>query len=238
MNLFNLGGKVAVVTGGNRGMGLGMAEGIASLGANIAIAGRDTEAAMSALTALRSLGVKAEFVAADMTKKGDCYELIARTERLFGRVDILVNNAGATILKAPQDYTEEDWHSVMNTNLTGAFFCCQAAYHAMTKVGGGKIINVGSLFALFGAAFATPYAASKGGIVQMSRSMATAWARTIFRSMPCCLDGSILTLPATSASKCLDCMRASRIARLSDAGVCRAIWLVSRHSLRARHPIS
>ena len=177
MNLFNLTGKVAVVTGGNRGIGLGMAEGIASLGANIVIAGRDANAAMTALAAFRDLDVRAEFVAADVAKRADCYALITRAEQLFGRVDIPVNNAGATILKPPQDYTEEEWHSVMNINLTGAFFCSQAAYHAMKKVGRGKIINVGSLFALFGAAFATPYAASKGGIVQMSCSMATAWAK-------------------------------------------------------------
>ena len=177
MKLFDLSGKVAVVTGGNRGIGLGMAEGIASLGANVVIAGRDADAAMTALAALRDLGIEAEFVPADVTRKADCSALIARAEQLFGRVDILVNNAGATILKMPQDYTEDEWHSVMNTNLTGAFFCAQAAYHAMKKVGGGKIINVGSLFALFGAAFATPYAASKGGIVQMSCSMATAWAK-------------------------------------------------------------
>ena len=177
MNLFNLTGKVAVITGGNRGIGLGMAEGIGSLGANIVIAGRDAEAAETALGALRALGIKAEFVSTDVTKKADCYALIAQAEDLFGREDILVNNAGTTILKAPQDYTEEEWHHVMDTNLTGAFLCSQAAWHAMKKVGGGKMINVGSLFSLFGAAFATPYAGSKGGIVQMSRSMAVAWAK-------------------------------------------------------------
>ena len=139
MNLFNLADKVAVITGGNRGIGLGMAEGIGSLGANIVIAGRDAEAAATALAALRALGVKAEFVSTDVTKKAECHALIAQAEDLFGRVDILVNNAGATILKAPQDYTEEEWHHVMDTNLTGAFLCSQAAWHAMKKVGGGKM---------------------------------------------------------------------------------------------------
>src|SRR5438067_2355741 len=107
MNLFNLTGKVAVVTGGNRGIGLGMAEGIASLGANIVIAGRDSEAAKNALATLRAMReVKAEFVSTDVTKKAECQALIKQAEKLFGRVDILVNNAGTTILKAPQDYTE------------------------------------------------------------------------------------------------------------------------------------
>jgi 2-deoxy-D-gluconate 3-dehydrogenase len=177
MNLFNLTGKVAVVTGGNGGIGLGMAEGIASLGADIIIAGRDAAKATSALARLREMGARAEFVPADVTKKSACQALIEAAERLFGRVDILVNNAGTSIRKMPQDYTEQEWHHVMDTNLTSAFLCSQAAWHAMKKVGGGKIINIGSMMSLFGAPYATPYASSKGGIVQMTRALATAWAR-------------------------------------------------------------
>ena len=177
MNLFNLTGKVAVVTGGNGGIGLGMAEGIASLGASIVIAGRDAGKAATALKSLRALGLSAEFVAADVTKKAECLGLIEKSEALFGRVDILVNNAGTSIRKMPQDFTEEEWHHVMDTNLTSAFLCSQAAYHAMKKVGGGKMINIGSMMTLFGAPYATPYASSKGGIVQMTRAMATAWAK-------------------------------------------------------------
>jgi len=177
MNLFNLAGKVAVVTGGNGGIGLAMAEGIASLGANVVIAGRDVAKAMTALAALRALDVKAEFVSADVTKKSECVGLISQAENLFGRVDILVNNAGTSVRKMPQDFTEEEWHHVMDTNLTSAFLCSQAAYHAMKKVGGGKMINIGSMMSLFGAPYATPYASSKGGIVQMTRALATAWAK-------------------------------------------------------------
>ena len=177
MDLFNLKGKVAVVTGGNGGIGLGMAEGIASLGADIVIAGRDAAKAATALAVLRDMGVKAEFVAADVTRKAACETLITAAERSFGRVDILVNNAGTSIRKMPQDYTEEEWHHVMDTNLTSAFLCSQAAYHAMKKVGGGKMINIGSMMSLFGAPYATPYASSKGGIVQMTRALATAWSR-------------------------------------------------------------
>jgi 2-deoxy-D-gluconate 3-dehydrogenase len=177
MNLFDLKGKVAVVTGGNGGIGLGMAEGIASLGADIVIAGRDADKAVSALATLRGMGVKAEFVSADVTKKAACEALIAETDRLFGRVDILVNNAGTSVRKMPQDYSEEEWHHVLDTNLTSAFLCSQAAYHAMKRVGGGKMINIGSMMSLFGAPYATPYASSKGGIVQMTRALATAWAK-------------------------------------------------------------
>jgi 2-deoxy-D-gluconate 3-dehydrogenase len=177
MNLFNLKGKVGVVTGGNGGIGLAMAEGIASLGANIVIAGRDAGKAETALAALRGLGVEAEFFAADVTKKSQCLVLIEQTEARFGRVDVLVNNAGTSIRKMPQDFTEEEWHHVMDTNLSSAFLCSQAAYHAMKRAGGGKMINIGSMMSLFGAPYATPYASSKGGIVQMTRALATAWAK-------------------------------------------------------------
>ncbi len=177
MNLFDLTGKVAIVTGGNGGIGLGMAQGIASCGAHIVISGRNAEKAGPALESLRALGVQAEFVAADVTRKAECENLIDATEAAFGRVDILVNNAGTSIRKMPQDFTEEEWHHVMDTNLTSAFLCSQAAYHAMVKVGGGKMINIGSMMSLFGAPYATPYASSKGGIVQMTRALATAWAK-------------------------------------------------------------
>ncbi len=177
MKLFDITGKVAIVTGGNGGIGLGMAQGIAACGANVVIAGRNAEKAVAALESLRALGVQAEFIAADVTRKADCQRLIDETETKFGRVDILVNNAGTSIRKMPQDFTEEEWHHVMDTNLTSAFLCSQAAYHAMVKAGGGKMINIGSMMSLFGAPYATPYASSKGGIVQMTRAMATAWAK-------------------------------------------------------------
>jgi 2-dehydro-3-deoxy-D-gluconate 5-dehydrogenase len=177
MNLFDLKGKVAVITGGNGGIGLGMAEGIASCGADIVISGRDAAKATTALDTLRGHGVRATFIAADVTKKADCVALIEQAEKQFGRVDILVNNAGTSVRKMPQDFTEEEWHHVMDTNLTSAFLCSQAAYHAMVRAGGGKMINIGSMMSLFGAPYATPYASSKGGIVQMTRAMATAWAK-------------------------------------------------------------
>jgi 2-deoxy-D-gluconate 3-dehydrogenase len=177
MKLFDIAGAVAIVTGGNGGIGLGMAQGIASCGANVAIAGRNAQKAVAALKSLRALGIQAEFISADVTKKADCVRLVAETEARFGRVDILVNNAGTSIRKMPEDYSEEEWHHVLDTNLTSAFLCSQAAYPAMKRAGGGKIINIGSMMSLFGAPYATPYASSKGGIVQMTRALATAWAK-------------------------------------------------------------
>jgi 2-deoxy-D-gluconate 3-dehydrogenase len=177
MNLFDLSGKVAVITGGNGGIGLGMAQGIASLGANIAIVGRNAEKADAALATLREMGVEAAFITADVTRKTECQAMIARAQDDFGRVDILVNNAGTSIRKMPEEYSEEEWHHVLDTNLTSAFLCSQAAYPVMKAGGGGKMINIGSMMSLFGAPYATPYASSKGGIVQMSRALATAWAK-------------------------------------------------------------
>ena len=177
MKLFDLTGKVALITGGNGGIGLGMAQGIASCGASIVISGRNAKKAQAALEALRPFGVKAAFVAADVTHKAECVKLVAETEAQFGRLDILVNNAGTAIRKMPEDYSEEEWHTVLDTNLTSAFLLSQAAYHAMKRAGGGKMINIGSMMSLFGAPYATPYGSSKGGIVQMTRSLATAWAK-------------------------------------------------------------
>ncbi|MGC8474886.1 MAG: SDR family NAD(P)-dependent oxidoreductase [Acetobacteraceae bacterium] len=174
MSLFDLTGKVAIVTGGNGGIGLGMAQGLAGAGARVVLSGRD---ATKAAAALSGLGPEAAFIAADVTKSAACRDLVAETLARFGRLDILVNNAGTSIRKMPQDFTEAEWHHVLDTNLTGAFLCSQAAYPAMKAAGGGKMINIGSMMTLFGAPYATPYAASKGGIVQMSRALATAWAK-------------------------------------------------------------
>ena len=176
MRLFDLKGKVAVVTGGNGGIGLGMAEGLAEAGAAVVLAGRDAEKARTAVGRIEALGARCRFVAADVTKREACQALVAEALAVFGRLDILVNNAGTSVRKMPQDFTEAEWHHVMDTNLTSAFLCAQAVYPAMKAAGGGKIINIGSMMSLFGAPYATPYAASKGGIVQMARARATAWA--------------------------------------------------------------
>jgi 2-deoxy-D-gluconate 3-dehydrogenase len=173
MMLFDLTGKVAVVTGGNGGIGLGMARGLAGAGAILVLAGRN---AAKGARAAAELGAGSVFVRADVTRKADCEALVAETVRRFGRLDILVNNAGTAIRGRPQDYSEAQWHTVLDTNLTSAFLMCQAAYPAMVGSGGGKIINIGSMMSLFGAPFAVPYAASKGGVMQLTRALATAWA--------------------------------------------------------------
>lgn len=175
--LFDLTGKVAVVTGGNGGIGLGMAKGMARSGATIVVAGRDTAKNKSAVAEIEALGAKASAIPVDVLKEDSCRALFDDAARKFGRVDILVNNAGMSIRKQPEQYTLAEWHTVMDSNLTSAFLCSQAAYPLMKKAGGGKIINIGSMMSIFGAAFATAYAASKGGMVQMTKAMATAWAK-------------------------------------------------------------
>jgi 2-deoxy-D-gluconate 3-dehydrogenase len=177
MKMFDLTGRVALVTGGNGGLGLAMAQGMAACGADIVLSGRDAEKAKGALDSLVALGRKAVFVAADISKAPACRAMVAEAAAVFGRLDILVNNAGTSIRKMPETYTDEEWHHVLDTNLTSAFVCSQAAYPVMKAGGGGKMINTGSMMSLFGAPYATPYASSKGGLVQMTRALATAWAK-------------------------------------------------------------
>jgi 2-deoxy-D-gluconate 3-dehydrogenase len=177
MNLFDLKGRVAIVTGGNGGIGLGMAEGLAQAGASLMLAGRNAKKAESALATLRKTGSKAEFFEADVTKEAACHALIAKTGETFGRVDILVNNAGTTVRKPVEQLSLAEWTMVMDTNLTSAFMCGQAVYPAMLKAGGGKIVNIGSMLSIFGTGYGAPYAASKGGIVQLTKAFATGWAK-------------------------------------------------------------
>jgi len=177
MSLFDLSGRVAIVTGGNGGIGLGMAEGIAAAGATVVLAGRNATKGAAAVKQIKSAGGKAEFRNVDVTEKKSCRALIDKTAAAHGGLNILVNNAGINIRKPPDALTAAEWHSVIDTNLTSAFLCTHAAYPHMKKAGGGKVINIGSMMSIFAAGFAPAYAASKGGIVQFSRACATAWAK-------------------------------------------------------------
>src|SRR5207248_2857223 len=171
MTPFDLTGRVAVITGGNGGIGLGMAQGFAAAGADVVVAARNAEKAEAALPAL---GAKGVFIAFNVAEEGSCRAMIEQAVGRFGRLDILVNNAGTSIRKPPEDYTAAEWHAVLDTNLTGALFCSQAAYPAMKQAGGGKIINIGSMFSIFGTSYGAAYAASKGALVQLTQSLAGA----------------------------------------------------------------
>jgi 2-deoxy-D-gluconate 3-dehydrogenase len=173
---FDLSGKVAIVTGGNGGIGLGMARGLADAGAAIAVVGRNEAKSIAAVAELKQLGASAISIISDVTDKAAVSAMVERVCHELGRIDILVNNAGINIRKPPHALDIAEWDSVIRTNLTSAFLCSQAVYPAMKQAGGGKIINIGSMMSIFGASFAPAYAASKGGIVQFTRSCACAWA--------------------------------------------------------------
>jgi 2-dehydro-3-deoxy-D-gluconate 5-dehydrogenase len=174
---FDLTGKVAIVTGGNGGIGYGIARGLAQAGANIVIAARHPAKNAQATAALGEIGLKALSVSMDVRHEASVQAMVQAAVEAFGGVDILVNNAGINIRKAPQDYTLEEWQQVINTNLTGVFLCSRAVYPYMVKAGGGKIINIGSMTSIFGSSVSPVYAATKGGVVQFTKSLALFWAK-------------------------------------------------------------
>jgi len=177
MNPFDLKGKAALVTGGNGGIGLGMAKGLAQAGAAIAIAGRDMKKNSAAVEVLKGFGNLVFSLEADLKDERSCRGMVEEAARKLGRLDILVNNAGMNIRKAPQDLPFEAWREVLAVNLDSAFVCSQAAYPHLKGAGAGKILNTGSMMSIFGAAYLAAYAASKGGIVQLTKALAAAWAK-------------------------------------------------------------
>ncbi|UST53704.1 SDR family oxidoreductase [Comamonadaceae bacterium OTU4NAUVB1] len=173
---FDLSGRVALVTGGNGGIGLGMALGLARAGARVVVAARNADKSAAAVAALAEAGGDAFALAADVTDEASVKALFDAVAERAGRLDILVNNAGTTVRKPVDRLALDEWRQVMDTNLTSAFLCSRAAHPLMKAAGGGKIINIGSMMSIFGAPYAPAYGASKGGIVQLTKSLAAAWA--------------------------------------------------------------
>lgn len=177
MKMFDLTGKVAIVTGGNGGIGLGMAIGLAEAGATVAVVGRNAQKLEQAISDIEAAGGKAVSFTCDVSDTAACKGLVPSVVEKLGRVDILVNNSGINFRKQPQDFTLEDWHAVIDTNLTAAFILSQAVYPYFLAQGGGKIINIGSIASFMGSPMAVAYAPSKGGILQLGRALAVAWAK-------------------------------------------------------------
>lgn len=190
--MFDLSGRVALVTGGNGGIGLGFARGLAKAGASVMLAGRDAAKSEAALAELRALGAKAEAVSADVTNPDSIKAMVAATVSTFGRLDILVNNAGTNIRSRPEETSLADWHTVLNTNLTSTMFAAQAAWPHLKAGGVGRIINNGSMLSIFGMPLHAAYSSSKGAVVQLTKTLATAWAKDGI-TVNCVLPGWIDT---------------------------------------------
>jgi 2-deoxy-D-gluconate 3-dehydrogenase len=178
MGAFDLAGRVALVTGGNGGIGLGMARGLAKAGASLVIAGRNAQKNAAAVAELAALGAPCQALEVDVADEAACRAMPEQARAAFGRLDVLVNNAGIARGGLPQAISVADWNAVLQTNLTAVMVASQAAYPLMKAQGGGKIINIGSMYSVFGGPFQPAYAASKGAVVQLTKSLAAAWARS------------------------------------------------------------
>ena len=177
MKLFDLTGRVALITGGNGGIGFAMAKALGEAGAKIVVAGRNKEKNNQCIEKLHSLDIDSTSLIVDVVNEASCNKLIDDTVAHFGKLNILVNNAGTNIRKRPEEYELQEWKSIIDTNLISMFTCSKACFKEFKAVNSGKIINIGSMHSLFGAPLGSAYSASKGGVVQLTKSLANAWAK-------------------------------------------------------------
>ena len=177
MKYFNLENKVAVITGGNRGLGRAIALALADAGANIVIVGRNEEKNNEVVQEVRILGRKAISFSTDLRNIPAINKLVEKVVAQFGKLDIFVNNAGVSHTQLALDIQEEDWDKVMDLNVKSLFFCCQAAGRVMKEQGYGKIINLASIYGAVGDVGIAPYTASKAAIINLTRSLALEWAK-------------------------------------------------------------
>ena len=154
-----------------------MAVGLAEAGANIVIAARNETKTSESINRLKGMGTECEGIQVEVTEESSVQQMVSKTIDRFGSLDILINNAGIGIRKLPHEYTIKEWNKVVDINLTGAFICSKEVYPHMKENGGGKIINIGSMTSIFGLDWAVAYASSKGGIVQMTKTLAVSWAK-------------------------------------------------------------
>tara|TARA_A100001037_G_scaffold306630_1_gene353461 strand:+ start:8742 stop:9506 length:765 start_codon:yes stop_codon:yes gene_type:complete len=178
MELFDLTEKTALITGGNGGLGLGMAKGLSTHGCEVILVGRNQLKLDSAIEEINSIGKgKAHGLIADVNNSEDLKEVVNDSVKVTGQVDILINNAGISIRKQPEDLSDDDWDNVLNTNLRSVFKLSRMMYGHFKTTGHGKIINIGSMYSIFGSDWVLPYSASKGAIIQLTKSLAVAWAK-------------------------------------------------------------
>jgi len=176
-DLFDLSGKVAIVTGTSRGLGQYFARALAKAGADLVITSRDLSRLTEFKKEIESLGRKALPVQLDVLSQSDIENMVRKTIKEYGKIDILVNNAGLNIRHPSAEFPWDDWDTVLDTNLKGAFFCAQAVAKEMIKRKYGRIINVGSCTCVFGMEGIAPYTASRGAILGVTRSLAAEWGK-------------------------------------------------------------
>ena len=175
MSAFDLTGKVAIVTGASRGLGQTFARALARAGADLVITSRRLESLMPFQEEVESLGRRAVSLELDVRSEDSIRTMVSDAAKAYPRLDILVNNAGCNVRKRAADVTWDDWNLILDTNLRGAFFVAQSVAAAMIPHGRGRIINIGSLTSVMGAAGLGPYGASRGGIRQLTMSLADDW---------------------------------------------------------------
>jgi NAD(P)-dependent dehydrogenase (short-subunit alcohol dehydrogenase family) len=173
----DLSNKVAIVTGGSRGIGLTLAKGLARSGTPIVIVNRTPSAGEGAAQAIREAGGSAVSIPADVCQKESVERMVEKTLEHYGRIDILVNSAGVNVRKPATELTEEDVDMIFDTNLKGLFLCCQLVGKEMIRQRRGKIINISSMAATFGLVNRSPYTASKAGVSQLTKAFALEWAK-------------------------------------------------------------
>jgi gluconate 5-dehydrogenase len=174
---FDLSGKVAIVTGTSRGLGQYFARALAKAGADLVITSRELSRLTEFKREIESLGRKALAIQLDVLCQSDIDNMVQATKDEYGKIDILVNNAGLNIRSPSIEFSPEDWDTVLDTNLKGSFFCAQAVAKEMIKRNYGRIINMGSCTCVFGMEGITPYTASRGAVLLMTRSLAAEWGR-------------------------------------------------------------
>jgi NAD(P)-dependent dehydrogenase (short-subunit alcohol dehydrogenase family) len=176
MSLFDLDGKVAIVTGGNRGIGLGVTRALAEAGATVVIANRNASGGEMTADALRQEGLKVDAIPADVSSVSSIRRMVAGVVEKYKSIDILVNNAGISIEKPAEEVTEEDWDGLMGINLRGVFFCSQAAGREMLKRKRGNIINISSVNSIIVGDNRSVYCGAKGGMTMLTKCLAIEWA--------------------------------------------------------------
>jgi len=176
-SLFDLTGQVAIVTGTSRGLGQYFARALAKAGADMVLTGRHRESLVAFAEEITALGRRAVALELDVRDQESIERMAADAEAAFGQIHILVNNAGCNIRKPALDVTWSDWNQVLDTNLRGTFFVAQAVARRMIAKGYGRIVNIGSVTSVFGYAGLAPYGASRGGVRQLTMSLAADWGK-------------------------------------------------------------